>query len=45
MRARIARHAIVLSLVVAALAAGGAVQWSAGATAPQFPASVGVALR
>jgi hypothetical protein len=45
MRARLARHAVVLTLVVAALAAGGAAQWSAGASAPQFPASVGVALR
>jgi len=45
MGARLARHAVVLSLVVAALAAGGAAQWSAGASAPPMPASVGVALR
>jgi hypothetical protein len=45
MRARLARHAVILSLVVAAVAAGGAAQWSASAGAAQSPASAGVALR
>lgn len=43
MRARLARHMVILSLVVAALAAGGAAQWSAGASALEAPA--GIALR
>ncbi|HLH26645.1 MAG TPA: hypothetical protein VK066_29330 [Chloroflexota bacterium] len=45
MRARLARHAIILSLVLAAVAAGGAAQWAGGAAAVQVPAPVGVALR
>jgi hypothetical protein len=45
MRARLARHAVILSLVVAALAAGGAAQWSGGASALEAPAAAGIALR
>jgi hypothetical protein len=45
MRARLARHAVILSLVVAALAVGGAAQWSAGASAQQPPAPGAIALR
>ena len=45
MRARLARHAIILSLVVAALAASGVAQWPAADSAPAPTAPVGVALR
>ncbi len=45
MRARLARHAVILSLVLGALAAGGAAQWSAGGSAHHAPAPFGVALR
>ena len=45
MRARLARHAVILSLVIAALAAGGANQWSATAGASSAPASAAVTLR
>ena len=45
MRARLARHAVILSLVIAAVAAGGAVQWTEGASAAVAPASAGVVSR
>jgi hypothetical protein len=45
MRARLARHAVILTLVIAALAAGGATQWSGAASAANAPASAGVSLR
>ncbi|HEY7063591.1 MAG TPA: hypothetical protein VII06_19080 [Chloroflexota bacterium] len=45
MRARIARHAVVLSLVVAALAASGAAQWSGSAHVLPLIGAAGIALR
>jgi hypothetical protein len=45
MQSRLARHVVILALVVAAVAASSLVHWSAEASGPSLPPAIGALLR